>query len=149
MDYHGMSGTTEYRAWNQMIQRCDNPKCLAYPLYGGRGISVCDRWRKFIYFFEDIGPKPSPELTLERIDNEGDYEPGNVKWDTPQSQSRNKRLRRNNKSGYAGISLKKNGLYLVRIYVERKEIRIGLFLTLEDAIEARRLAEIVYWSGER
>ncbi len=81
----------EYHIWDDMISRCYRPTSVSYKNYGARGISVCDRWRKFIYFYEDLGPRPSPELTLERIDNEGNYEPSNVRWATTKEQHRNKR----------------------------------------------------------
>ena len=68
---HGMWGTPEYDAYQHMIQRCYNPKCEAYHNYGARGIKVCDIWLNDpVIFFEDMGSKPLPELTLERIDND-------------------------------------------------------------------------------
>lgn len=75
-----------------MIQRCYNQKLPIYPYYGGRGITVCDRWlESFASFVEDMGLKPSPKLTLDRIDNDGNYEPGNCRWTTKLVQSRNRR----------------------------------------------------------
>jgi hypothetical protein len=81
--------TPEYRAWQQMRQRCYNPKVASYPRYGGRGIRVCQRWRNsFDAFFADVGSRSSPEHSLHRPDNDGNYRPGNVKWATDQEQNR-------------------------------------------------------------
>lgn len=77
-----------------MKERCLNPECLQWKNYGARGITVCDRWlNSFESFLADLGPKPSPEHSIDRIDNDGNYEPGNVRWATPSQQGRNKRLR--------------------------------------------------------
>lgn len=79
----------EYRAWRHMLDRCYNPNCKAYRRYGGRGISVCQRWRdSFANFLSDVGYRPIG-LTLDRINNDGNYEPGNVEWRTRSEQSRN------------------------------------------------------------
>jgi hypothetical protein len=89
-----MTGTTEYITWAGMKQRCFNPNSGNYPDYGGRGITVCARWlgeNGFINFFQDVGKKPSPELTLDRIDVNGNYEPGNVRWADAITQANNKR----------------------------------------------------------
>ena len=89
---HGMRNTSEYNTWVHMIQRCHNPKNKDYPHYGGRGIEVCQMWRdSFEAFYMTIGPKPSEEYTIERIDTEKNYEPGNVKWATRQEQVLNQR----------------------------------------------------------
>jgi hypothetical protein len=87
---HGQSGTPQYQAWFGMINRCSNPDCAAYPRYGGRGIVVCDRWLKYENFFFDMGPRPEGK-SLERKNNDGNYEPDNCKWATAQEQSENKR----------------------------------------------------------
>ena len=83
----------EYRIWQAMIQRCTKPQCRYWSYYGGRGIQVCDRWRRsFASFLADIGLRPSPELTLDRIDNNRGYEPGNLRWASRQEQQYNTRL---------------------------------------------------------
>jgi len=88
---HGMSKTTEYRIWTAMIQRCHNKKTPSYRSYGKRGIQVCDSWRKsFLAFFADMGPRPAG-LSLDRINNDGNYEPANCRWATKHEQARNRR----------------------------------------------------------
>lgn len=84
----------EYKIWESMIRRCENQRCHAYPNYGGRGITVCARWRtSFANFYADVGDRPSG-MTFDRIDNNGNYEPDNWRWATPAEQNRNRRQTR-------------------------------------------------------
>jgi hypothetical protein len=81
-----------YSVWLGMRDRCNNPNNPAYKNYGSRGIQVCERWDNFPKFIVDVGERPSPRHVLDRIDNNGNYEPGNVKWSTPIESNNNKRL---------------------------------------------------------
>lgn len=86
------SASPEYRAWDGMMGRCYRPKYVQFADYGGRGIRVCDKWRaSYKEFLADMGRKPSPRHSLDRIDVNGDYEPGNVRWATVVEQHRNTR----------------------------------------------------------
>ncbi len=87
---HGKIKTPEYRIWSELIQRCTNPKNPSYEKYGGRGIKVCDAWLKdFRSFWKDMCPRPSKELTLERLNNNLGYNAKNCSWATRDQQGRN------------------------------------------------------------
>lgn len=91
---HGLSGSPEYQSWVSMKARCLNPATEHYGLYGGRGITVCDRWlTSFANFYADMGERPEPKTaySIDRIDTNGNYEPGNCKWSTDSEQASNRR----------------------------------------------------------
>jgi hypothetical protein len=140
-----MCGSETYVTWGSMLQRCNNPNSSNFFKYGGRGITVCERWFKFEHFFKDMGERPKG-LTLERINNEKGYVLENCKWASPIEQSRNQRVRQANKTGIAGVFwYEPRQKYCVRIMASYKQNHIGYFANLEDAIVARKKAEIEYW----
>lgn len=112
-----MKATQLYGTWWMMKSRCSNPKQAGYQYYGARGIRVCERWNSFANFVADVGDRP-PGTSLDRIDNNGNYEPGNVRWATAIEQSRNSSKKRRDLTGgtFAGLTVmalafrRKNGV---------------------------------------
>ena len=88
---HGMSHLPEYTCWRNMIKRCCDAQGQQFPNYGGRGITVCSRWMEFENFYADMGSRPSGDYSLDRINNDGNYEPDNCRWATRIEQNRNQR----------------------------------------------------------
>ena len=139
---HGMSTTRQYNIWRAMIGRCNNPKHPAFKNYGGRGIVVCPQWREsFIVFWEDMKGGYEDDLTIDRINNDGSYEPGNCTWSTYMEQSHNRRAKVNSKTGICGVYLSRNGKYKAQIMRNHKKHYLGTFDNPQDAVRARKIKE--------
>ena len=90
MKRHGGHGTLTYARWKSMMQRCNDPSADNYQHYGGKGIKVCERWRDFAAFLADMGECPTADMTLDRLNNSKDYEPGTCRWATQAEQNRHR-----------------------------------------------------------
>jgi hypothetical protein len=143
---HGMKQSREWQAWRSMKQRCLNPKHKAYENYGGRGIRVCDQWLKsFEAFFADMGHRPDGH-TLERIDNDGNYEPGNCRWAPRIEQEWNKRTNRlvsiDGKRMPMAVAARKHGLTRGQLY-DRLSYGWSLERALTTPIRSRKTRKAV------
>lgn len=143
MTSHNMSRTKTYRIWAGMIQRCTYKKHIHYKYYGGRGIDVCESWRSFENFFNDMGERPSECHSIDRIDNNGDYEPNNCRWVTMEKQSQNKRAYQSSKTGISGVRWNKQSQKW-QADISRNGLRkfLGYFDCFFDACCARKSAEV-------
>lgn len=129
---HGLTNSRIYKTWDGMIQRCTNPKTPSYKWYGARGISVCKDWFVFENFYKDMGDRPIG-MSLDRINNDGNYEPLNCKWSTSKEQALNKRTTVKVKFNGASVSLSelcKN--FSIKYSVVKK--RLGRGWSLNDAL---------------
>jgi len=137
-----------YKTWIGMKGRCYSKTNKDYPKYGGRGVTVCDRWvDSFDTFVREVGERPSPEHTIDRIDNNGNYGPGNCRWATKDQQSRNRRTFNSNTSGTPGVHYHTTvGKWQARIYSAGKRIHGGYFNTKAEAIVARQKLVAENWS---
>lgn len=137
-----------YKIWQGLRQRCNNPNDKSYKAYGGRGIKVCEEWDKdsaaFVRWALENGY--ADNLSIDRIDVDGDYCPENCHWATPTEQSRNKRVQKSSKTGINGVHYEpERHKYRAVIYIANKRIDLGRYETIEQAAEERRKAELKYW----
>lgn len=147
---HGCSTHPLWEVYITMKKRCYNTSFIGYDYYGGRGITVCDRWLEdlpngFNNFVSDIGERPVG-TTLDRIDVNGNYEPLNCRWADKSTQSFNTRRYSTNTSGTTGVKRSENGLkWLAYISCNGEPIHLGTFETYDAAVNARREAELKYF----
>lgn len=135
---HGMSKHELYQTWSDMIARTSNINHKAFRHYGGRGISVCERWNDINNFVTDMYPTYKKGLSIDRIDVDGNYDPSNCRWADNKVQHRNTRvIISTNTSGYRGVKIdKRMNKWISTIMVDYKTIYLGSFSTKDGAAEA-------------
>ncbi len=140
MNYkHGLSKHRLFRIWVFILDRCSNPNATGYKNYGARGIKVCDEWENDFKVFYDYVTQLShygeSGMTLDRTDNDGNYEPGNLRWVNMHIQRVNSRSIKS-KTGYTGVYANRNN-FLARVKINYKNINLGTYSTIKEAVEDR------------
>lgn len=147
---HNMTDTPTWLTWKAIHSRCKDPNASGYKRYGGRGITICERWKEFMKFYDDMGKRPIGK-TIDRINNDGNYEPSNCRWATPSEQAKNRIMPKrgpykNSKSGYVGVYWnKETNNWRASKKIADKMIHIGMFNSIEEA----RDAYVRHNSGDR
>jgi len=136
---HGLVNTRIYRIWSGIKTRCLNPNHRSYKYYGARGIKMCKEWLRFMSFYQWVNSSNYQEnLTIERSNNDGNYEPDNCIWIPLGEQGKNKRQLKFSETGLAGIHrYKTNGKYFVKVVINGKRKQIGTYNTLIEAKNKR------------
>jgi hypothetical protein len=142
---HGGTGKGSYNTWRAMMRRCYTPTDKDYPRWGGSGVVVYAPWHDYVTFAADVG-EPQGAETFDRIDTNGSYVPGNVRWATPTVQARNARISKINKTGVIGV-LFHNNRYYAAITVQKKKFYSKCFATVQEAAAARKELERLHWSA--
>lgn len=139
-----------YHAWSEMIRRCTKDNVSQREYYKGKGISVCDSWLSFDDFAKwALANGYEKGLEIDRIDGDKDYSPENCRWVTHKKNSRNRKARSNNTTGYPGVHTRTYSsgrvVYRVSIATDAGKVNVGTFYDLDSAIAARKEAELKYW----
>lgn len=145
---HKMTGSPAYNTWSNMLQRTTNENRWDYKHYGARGISVCERWLKFENFFEDMGEKPQG-MSLERLKLGEGYSKENCIWADETTQNYHQRVRKDSKSGVAGVTMTKSGAWLARLWKDGELVHYSKHESFESAVEARKASEIQHYGYEK
>lgn len=145
---HGMSGSPTYNVWANMCQRTTNPNRPDFVHYGGRGITVCDRWlESFENFYEDMGEKPD-KLSLERLNVDEGYTLENCIWADETTQNYHQRVRKDNSSGVVGVTFA-DGFWISRLWKNKTVVHYSRHSDFEDAVLARKSAELEFYGYEK